>query len=245
MHTHTELSVYHYHILAVYLLFFSLFNQSVTYEVEVVVITLYYCCWSTLILETTQSDIIEKIHVGTGTSSFIYKCMATTTTDSWCSWLRLLLTLCDYYYCVLSIIIRCQQGQLFLYWYYAWISMSFQLRACLVTIDKEMIKRTVDGCYAWIVLGGTVLVHFLSIGFLFGSIGVFTAEYNEQFGVDVRLSSWVGSVLTGILLCCGRLIQHVRSACTCSNTVCTPDTCHGVPAVIKSLYMTEFFKGNH
>lgn len=67
-----------------------------------------------------------------------------------------------------------------------------------------MIARTTDGYYAWIVLGAIVVVHFLSIGFAFGSIGVFTAEYNELFKVDVRLSSWVGSVLTGILLCSGR-----------------------------------------
>jgi len=48
------------------------------------------------------------------------------------------------------------------------------------------------------------VINLLTIGFLFGAIGVLTAEFNEQFEVEITASSWVGSVLTGVILCSGK-----------------------------------------
>lgn len=61
-----------------------------------------------------------------------------------------------------------------------------------------------ESCYSWYVLAAAAISNLLGIGFLFGSVGVLTAEYNKVFDVDVRASSWVGSVLTGVLLCSGK-----------------------------------------
>lgn len=65
------------------------------------------------------------------------------------------------------------------------------------------MARTTDGWYSWIVLAASLITNLLTMGFLFGSIGVLVSEYNIQFRVDIRTSSWVGSVLTGVLLFSG------------------------------------------
>jgi len=66
--------------------------------------------------------------------------------------------------------------------------------------------REVESKYAWIVLAGSAIVNFLTIGFCFGTVGVFTSEYNNVFGIDTASSSWVGSILTGTILLSGELL---------------------------------------
>lgn len=67
-----------------------------------------------------------------------------------------------------------------------------------------MTRRTTDGCYSWMVLAVSFLFNLLTIGFIFGSIGALVAKYNEEFHVDIRTSSWTGSILTGVLLFSGK-----------------------------------------
>lgn len=68
------------------------------------------------------------------------------------------------------------------------------------------MRRTTDGWYAWLVLAAALISNLLTMGFIFGSVGVLVAKYNEQFGINVKTSSWAGSILAGVLLCSGKTV---------------------------------------
>lgn len=66
------------------------------------------------------------------------------------------------------------------------------------------MTRTTDGWYSWIVLAASLFSNLLTIGFVFGSVGALVSEYNKEFQVDIKTSSWAGSILAGTVLFSGR-----------------------------------------
>ena len=66
-----------------------------------------------------------------------------------------------------------------------------------------------DGPYSWIILVTIVVNSFCSLGWLFGSIGVFADTFPELLGIDEAKGSSLGSRIQGICfftgiyyLCC-------------------------------------------
>ena len=64
-----------------------------------------------------------------------------------------------------------------------------------------------DGGYGWVVVGASFFVNFVvnGLGFVFG---IFFLEFLDYYDEGKEKTSWVGSVLNGMYLAMGELIDH-------------------------------------
>ena len=55
--------------------------------------------------------------------------------------------------------------------------------------------------YSWLVLAIVCITNILTIGFVFGTVGVFVQFYNDKFSADQqKLTGWIGSTASATLL---------------------------------------------
>ena len=68
----------------------------------------------------------------------------------------------------------------------------------------------VDGGWAWVVLFSSFMCLLLTCGALY-SVGVFNVAFLETFGANSAMTSWVGSVLIGLLALLGKMASnHIK-----------------------------------
>ena len=55
--------------------------------------------------------------------------------------------------------------------------------------------------FSWLVLAIVCITNILTIGFVFGTVGVFVQFYNHKFSADQqKLTGWIGSTASATLL---------------------------------------------
>lgn len=57
-----------------------------------------------------------------------------------------------------------------------------------------------DTSHSWLVLSVVFLTNILTLGFTFGSLGVFVQYFNEYFSTGSSITGWIGAVGTAVLL---------------------------------------------
>ena len=75
-----------------------------------------------------------------------------------------------------------------------------------VILPRPANKRTIkmETRYSWFVLGVVFITNFLTLGFAFGSLGLFVQHFNEYFSTDNNISGWIGAVGTAVVLAFGK-----------------------------------------
>ena len=69
---------------------------------------------------------------------------------------------------------------------------------------RESMQLKFDTPYSWIVLLGVIVCNFTSVGVLFGSAGVFSAEYPLLLNTEKKHTNIISSVTTGVFLFTGK-----------------------------------------
>ena len=70
-------------------------------------------------------------------------------------------------------------------------------------------KLQKDRGYAWVILLMSLLSHSLHLGFSFAVLGNLTVAHRIHFGVDLQISSWIGTLHTGILFLFGKTFELI------------------------------------
>lgn len=68
----------------------------------------------------------------------------------------------------------------------------------------------IDGGWAWVVLFSSFMCLLLTCGALY-SVGVFNVAFLETFGANSAMTSWVGSVLIGLLALLGPVSSYITN----------------------------------
>jgi len=82
---------------------------------------------------------------------------------------------------------------------------------------KSSTPLMFDTPYSWIVLLGVIVCNFTSVGVLFGSAGIFSAEYPLLLNTEKKHTNIISSVTTGVFLFSGktfcRVLLHGERVC--------------------------------
>jgi len=66
------------------------------------------------------------------------------------------------------------------------------------------LTLTKDKGYSWVIVLGSFLSHFASVGFAFGTAGNLTIAHQDFFKVDLQQGSLIGTVHVGVLFIFGK-----------------------------------------
>lgn len=69
-------------------------------------------------------------------------------------------------------------------------------------LSDEFMKN--DGTYSWILLVIITLTNICTLGYLFGTVGVFAERYPHLLNEDISVTNVIGSALIGAYLFSGK-----------------------------------------
>ncbi|XP_019646473.1 PREDICTED: monocarboxylate transporter 13-like [Branchiostoma belcheri] len=104
------------------------------------------------------------------------------------------------------------------------------------------VDRPPDGGWGWVVVASTFFVNMLVVGTL-KSFGVFYAEFREVFQESAGMTSFISSILGGMLLMCSVFAGALSNLTSCRTVIITGGVISAVGLVVSffARTMTHLF----
>ncbi|XP_019646533.1 PREDICTED: monocarboxylate transporter 13-like [Branchiostoma belcheri] len=103
--------------------------------------------------------------------------------------------------------------------------------------EVRSVDRPPDGGWGWVVVASTFFVHVLVIGNM-QSFGVFFAEFREVFQEGAGITSFISSILGGMLLMCSVFAGALSNLTSCRTVIIAGGVISAVGLVVSFFAQT-------